>query len=116
LIYIISNLFGLTKEEKEIVNIIPSEYDEIPYLFSIVIANEFPLYQLYYHKYLLKEGFIPLFRPIYSLAKNKLEVLKSWLEENLTKKFIWSSSLPTSSLILFVKKADLFLRLYLDIT
>jgi hypothetical protein len=62
----------------------------------------------------LKEGLTPPFGPLYSLSRHELEALKEWLEENLSKGFIRTSSSPAASPILFVKKGDGSLRLCVD--
>ncbi len=56
----------------------------------------------------------PPFGPIYSLSRVELETLKTWLEDNLSKGFIRSSSSPAGTPILFVKKSDGSLRLCVD--
>ena len=63
---------------------------------------------------MLKEGFTPLFGPIYSLSIPELKALREWLDENLSKGFIRASSLPAGAPILFVKKSDGSLRLCMD--
>jgi len=60
---------------------------------------------------LLREGFTPPFGPLYSMFRTKLQTLKEWLEENLSKGFIRALSSPAASPILFVKKTDGSLRL-----
>lgn len=54
----------------------------------------------------MKEGFEPPFRPLYSLSQPELEELKNWLQENLAKEFIRTSSAPYTSMIMFVQKKD----------
>jgi hypothetical protein len=44
--------------------------------------------------------------PLYSLSYWELEELKRWLEENLSKGFIHTSSSPGTTPILFIKKGD----------
>jgi hypothetical protein len=60
------------------------------------------------------DGFKPPFGPLYSLSCPTLEELRCWLDENLSKGFICTSSSPTATPILFVKKADRLLRLVVD--
>lgn len=62
----------------------------------------------------LKEGFKPLFMPLYSLSQGELEELKKLLQKNLVKGFISASSAPCAALILIAKKKDGSLRLYVD--
>ena len=44
----------------------------------------------------------------------ELETLKAWIEDNLSKGFIRSSSSPAGAPVLFAKKADGSLRLCVD--
>jgi hypothetical protein len=48
------------------------------------------------------------------MFRNELIALKEWLEENMRKGFIRSSSSFAVSLVLFVKKADGGLRFCVD--
>ena len=52
--------------------------------------------------------------PIYSLSASEQEALKKFIEENLNTGFIRPISSPHGALILFVKKKDGLLRLYVD--
>jgi hypothetical protein len=58
--------------------------------------------------------FKPPFGPLYSLSHPELEELKHWLDKNLSKGFIRTSSSPTTTPILFIKKGDSLLRLVID--
>ena len=51
------------------------EYHDFLPLFKKALAKELLPYRLYDYKILLKEGFTPPFRPIYSLSRIELEVL-----------------------------------------
>lgn len=62
----------------------------------------------------LKEGKQPLYRPIYSLVPVELKTLKIYIKNNLKNGFIRPLKSPTRVLILFVKKAISFIRLYID--
>ena len=94
--------------------IVPTEYHEFLPLFEEAVANELPPHRTYDHSIPLKEGFQPPFGPLYSLSRHELEALKEWLDENLSKGFIRSSSSPAGAPILFVKKSDGSLRLCVD--
>src|SRR5271169_1965960 len=101
-------------EGKNIKELLPEEYHDFLPLFSEAIANQLPPHRSYDHEIPLKEGFTPPFGPLYSLSRNELEVLKKWLEENLSKGFIRASSSPAGAPILFAKKGDGSLRLCVD--
>jgi hypothetical protein len=81
-LYEINSTLDITKK-KDNTKLVPPEYHEFLPLFSEVIVNQLPLHRLYNHKIPLKEGFTLRFSSIYSLAKNELEALKAWSEENL---------------------------------
>ena len=53
----------------------------------------------------MQPGTQPPAGPLYGMSRNKLQVLKKYLEENLSKGFIWDSSSPAAALVLLVKKA-----------
>jgi hypothetical protein len=63
---------------------------------------------------LLTDSFKPLFGPLYLLSHPKLEELKHWSDENLSKGFIHTSSFPTAAPISLVKNGDGSLRLVID--
>ena len=52
--------------------------------------------------------------PLYGKGRNELEVLKKYLEDNLSKGYIWASSSPAAAPILFVKKPGGGLRFCVD--
>ena len=101
-------------EEEKIKWLLLKEYHDFVLLFKKAVADVLPPHRQYDHKIILKEGFTPLFRPIYSLSIPELKVLREWLNENLSKGFIRASSSLAGAPILFVKKSDGSLRLYVD--
>jgi hypothetical protein len=52
--------------------------------------------------------------PIYNLSPTKLEVLQTYIEENLENGFIWHSKSPAGAPIFFLKKKDGSLHLIVD--
>ena len=56
----------------------------------------------------------PFFGPIYSLGPIELETLKIYIETNLANGFIWLSKSSAGAPILFDRKPDRNLRLYVD--
>ena len=90
------------------------EYHDFLPMFSEIAAQELPLHWPYDPSMLLKDGFNPPFGPIYSLSQVELEALREWLEDNLSKEFIRSSSSPAGAPILFVEKPGGSLRLCVD--
>jgi hypothetical protein len=79
-----------------------------------VEANKLPLHHPYDYCIPVKEGFTLPFGPIYSLSRTELEALRKWLDENLSKGFIYASSSPAGAPILFVKKGNGSLYLCVD--
>jgi len=62
----------------------------------------------------LQEEAQPPFGLIDNLSQNKLLALKEYIEENLTKKFFWYFKSSARAPILFVKKNDRSLQMYVD--
>jgi hypothetical protein len=79
-----------------------------------VNADKLPPYRPSDHTILLMDGFKPPFGPVYSLSHPELEELKCWLDENLSKGFIYTSLSPATTPIVFIKKGDGLLRLGVD--
>jgi len=48
------------------------------------------------------------------MSQNKLQVLRKYLDENLSKGFIRASSSPIAAPVIFVKKPSGGLRFYID--
>jgi hypothetical protein len=103
-----------TVEEGRLEDLIPEEYHDFLPLFEEVAARQLPPHRPYDHSIPLRDGFAPPFGPIYSLSRTELETLKKWLEDNLNKGFIRSSSSPAGAPVLFAKKSDGSLRLCVD--
>ena len=101
-------------QEKLLNQLILKEYHEFLPLFDKVIAERLPPHRPYDHKITLQEGFTPPFGPIYSLSRQELQVLKEWIEKNLSKGFIRSSSSPCGAPVLFTPKPNGSLRLCVD--
>ena len=62
----------------------------------------------------MQPGTQPLAGQLYGMSRNKLQVLKKYLENNLSKKFIQTSLLPAAAPILFVKKPESGLQSCVD--
>ena len=66
------------------------------------------------HAIKLEEGKQPLFGPIYSLRPVELEILKTYIKTNLANGFLQPFKSPARAPILFDRKLDRSLRLYVD--
>jgi hypothetical protein len=83
-------------------------------LFLKKLSDKLPPRRLYNYKITLVEGAKPPFGPLYGISRNKLLVLKKYLEENLPKRFIRFSKSLAASPVIFIKKPSGGLRLYID--
>ena len=100
--------------EKIDLSSIPEEYHEYADVFSKSKAETLTPHCLYDLWIELKKDSHPLVGTIYSLSKFKQEVLKEFIDENLTNGFIHLTSSPHRVLVLFVKKKDRSLWLCID--
>jgi len=83
-------------------------------MFSTKLKLKLSPYYSYNLKINLKEGAQPLVGLIYSLSASEQEALKESIEENLNMGFIQPTSSLHSILVLFVKKKDGSLCLYVN--
>ena len=63
-------------EEDKIKKLLPKEYHDFVPLFKKAVADILPPHRPHDHKIILQEGFILLFRPIYSLSIPELKALQ----------------------------------------
>ena len=91
------------------------EYSDYSNVFSTEKAAELPENTgINEHAIKLEEGKQPSFWPIYSLDPVELETLKTYIEINLVNGYIRPSKSPAGAPILFDRKSDGSLRLYVD--
>ena len=94
---------------------VPAEYSDYSDVFSAENAAELPENTgMNEHAIELEEGKQPPFGLIYSLGPIELETLKTYIETNLANGFIRPSKSPAGAPILFNRKPDGSLRLYVD--
>ena len=93
---------------------LPSEYVKYFDIFSNSDTAELPSHEPTDHVIDLIDEKQPSYGPIYSLNEVELNTLRGYIETNLANDFIRSSTSPTGSPILFVKKPDGGLRLYVN--
>ena len=103
-----------TISEKIDLSTIPEEYHEYANVFSKSKAETLALHHPYDLRIDLEKDSHPPVGTIYSLSKFEQEVLKEFIDENLTNGFIRSTSSPHGAPVLFIKKKDGFLRLCVD--
>lgn len=85
---------------------IPSEYHDFMNLFLKKGAEQLPPHRYVDHEIPLVPDAKPPFGPLYSMSTKELQVLKDYLDENLSKGFIRVFSSSTAAPVLFVRKAD----------
>ena len=93
---------------------VPSEYHEFTNIFSKTKAKVLVPHHSYNLKINLEESAQPLVGSIYSLLASEQETLEEFIKENLNTGFIQPTSSLYSILVLFVKKKDGSLHLYVD--
>lgn len=93
---------------------IPPEYHEYLGVFSETAAAKLPERRPYDHQIPIEEGKSPPFGRLYSMSREELKELQSYLQENLSKGFIRASKSPAGAPVLFAKKKDGSLRLCVD--
>jgi len=93
---------------------VPSEYHKFADIFSKTKAEVLTPHCPYDLKINLKEDAQPLVGPIYSLSASKQVALKEFIEENLNTDFIQPTSSPHGAPVLFVKKKDSSLCLFVN--
>ena len=95
-------------------NLVPDWYYDLLPLFIKKGADKLPLHQYEDYEIPLVADKKPPMGRMYSMSASKLQEVRTWIEENLSKEFIYASSSSWASPNLFVKKKDGSLRLCLD--
>jgi hypothetical protein len=101
-------------KQRNLHTIVLPEYHNYLKIFKKVSADKLPLHYPSDPTILLMDGFKPPFGPLYWLSHLELEEVKHWLDENLSKGFMHTSSSPTAAPILFIKKGHGLLQLVVD--
>ncbi|MBW0580808.1 hypothetical protein O181_120523 [Austropuccinia psidii MF-1] len=90
-----------------------SVYHQYLDIFSKVKVEKLPPHPTCDHHIKLERSQPPV-GVIYSLSNQESDTLRAYISENVDKGFIWPSSSSTGAPVLFVKKNDGGLRLYVD--
>ena len=93
---------------------LPVEYHEFLDVFDRSKANKLPPHRSYDHKIELNGDATPPQSRAYRMSPYKLQKVKEYLNENLSKGFITPSQAPYSSPVLFALKANGDLRFCVD--
>jgi len=105
---------SITISEKIDLSSIPEEYHKYTNVFSKSKAETFTSHCPYNLWIKLEKKSYPPVGTIYFLSKFKQKTLKEFIDESLTNRFIRSTSSPYRVLVLFIKKKDGSLQLYVD--
>ena len=101
------------EEVKTILRCVPQEYHDFLDVFSKVNADKLPEHRACDHHIELV-GPVPPVGPIYSLSIAERDELQAYIQEMLSKGFIWPSSSSTGAPVLFAKKKDGGLQFCVD--
>ena len=93
---------------------LPPEYHDLIEVFDKAKSKKLLPHRSYDHKTDIEPGRVPPKSRIYPMSAYKLQKVKEYLEENLAKGFISSSTAQYASPVLFVKKKDGSLRFCVD--
>ena len=86
------------------------KYHDFQNVFNRSKVDELSFYWFYNHKIIIESESQLSQSRIYLISKNKLQKIKKYLEKNLKKEFISSSSILYASSVLFVVKLNKSLR------
>jgi len=75
----------------------PRHFHEFLPIFEKARIDKLPLHRSYDHTIPLKEGTTPSYGPLYSMSRNEWVTMKEFIEENLPKGYIRSSSSPAGA-------------------
>ena len=93
------------KSKTDSAAVLPEVYRESLKVFNHEEANKLPPARPGGdHIIRMQPGTQPPARSLYGMSRDELEVFKKYLEDNLSKKYIWASSSPAAAPVLFVKK------------
>ena len=99
---------------EDVKNKLPAEYHEFLDVFDRSKADQLPPHRSYDHKIELNGDSRPPQTRAYRMSPYKLQKVKEYLNENLSKGFITPSQAPYSSPVLFALKANGDLRFCVD--
>lgn len=102
-------------EEADPRKLLPNEYHEFLNVFSKKEADTLPVHRKDSDHHITLEGPLPDGgNRMYPMSREELDLVRTYIEENLTKGFIEHSKSPYSSPVLFVRKPGGGLRFCVD--
>jgi hypothetical protein len=93
---------------------VPAEYIEFLDVFSKKISDQPAPHRSYNYKIVLESENTLGFSPLYKISIEELETLKRYFIKNLDKEFIAPSQFLFAAPVLFIKKKNSSLRLYIN--
>jgi hypothetical protein len=103
-----------SKSNIVIKNVLSSEYHEFLDVFDKKTFNTLASHKFYDHKIVLKKNVIFDYTSLYKIFKEKLKIVKKYLENNLKKRFIVANRLFFASSMMFMKKTNESLKFCVD--
>ena len=100
--------------KEELYKLLYKEYYNFINVFLKKGIDMLPLYWLNDHAINLEKGKTPPYRRPYPMSKDKLLVIKKYINKHLNKGFINSSSSPTAAPILLAKKPKRGIQFYIN--
>ena len=110
----LSNVEVASQNLEDVRTQLPKEYHEFLDVFDRAQANHLPPHRSSDHKIELIGESLPPQSRAYRMSPYKLQKVKAYLDENLSKGFITPSQAPYSSPVLFALKSNGDLRFYMD--
>lgn len=102
------------KQPTNLIFMLSKKYHEFLDVFSRQLANSLSFHKLYDHHICLKLSSQSIFEFLYDMFRDELLILKKYLNNNLFKEFIQTSSFSAVSSILFVHKSEDGLQFCVD--
>ena len=90
----VSGQLNATQKENKAQVRIPKEYLEFLPMFRKKAYKKLPKHRDWDHEILIEEEKKPTYSLIYALSKTELKALQEYLDKNLRKEFIQTSTLP----------------------
>jgi hypothetical protein len=101
-----NQLYGSKDKEAKYEDLVPKFYHKYLQLFSKKASERYPEPRPYDHEIHLKPDFKPIRQSPYSLNPQQTDLAKKFVQENLDKGYIKTSTSPMASPLFFVGKKD----------
>ena len=98
----------------DLATLLSEQYQEYLLVFLKKKTDTLPKHEPQDHTIYLKEGAQASAFTLYDISHNEAQELCCYLDENLSKEFIWVSCSESAASVLFVKKSEGGLHFYVD--